>query len=49
MRFEGYEFPVPAGYDEYLKTMYGDYRALPPADKQIARHDYRVYWRKGTA
>ena len=49
LRFEGYEFPVPAGYDEYLKTMYGDYRALPPADKQVARHDYRVYWRKGTA
>lgn len=46
MQFEGHEFPVPAGYDAYLATMYGEYRTLPPAEKQIGRHDYRVYWRE---
>lgn len=46
MMFEDHVFPVPAGYDEYLKTMYGDYHTLPPPEKQVHRHDYQVYWRK---
>jgi len=45
MLFEKKLFPVPVCYDEYLKNMYGDYNTLPAKDEQIARHDYRVYWR----
>lgn len=27
-------------YDEYLKHMYGDWKKLPPKEKQITHHDY---------
>lgn len=27
-------------YDEYLSHLYGDWRKLPPKDKQITHHDY---------
>lgn len=27
--FHGREFPVPVGYDTYLKNLYGDYRQIP--------------------
>lgn len=37
--FEGYEMPIPQGYDEYLKIAFGDYMALPPKEKQIPHHD----------
>lgn len=29
VEFEGYQFPVPRGYDEYLKNLYGDYMQIP--------------------
>ncbi|MEG0229640.1 MAG: LicD family protein, partial [Oscillospiraceae bacterium] len=37
--FEGYDCPVPVGYDVYLKTAFGDYMKMPPKEKQIAHHD----------
>lgn len=37
--FEGYEMPIPQGYDEYLKIAFGDYMTLPPKEKQIPHHD----------
>lgn len=38
--------PLPSGYDLYLKTQYGDYRAMPPVDKQKPSHSlsYRHPW-----
>lgn len=33
--FEDMEIPIMSGYDEYLKTIYGDYMELPPEDKRI--------------
>ena len=30
--FENKQFPVIAGFDEYLKIMYGDYMQLPPEE-----------------
>ena len=27
-------FPIPAGYDEYLTNMYGNYMELPPENKR---------------
>ncbi len=40
--FEGYDFPVPACYDEVLKSQFGDYMQLPPEDQRI-RHDFEAY------
>ncbi len=37
--FEGYQMPVPVGYDKYLKIAFGDYMKLPPKEKQVAHHD----------
>ena len=37
--FEGYEMPLPVGYDEYLKMAFGDYMKLPPKEKQVPHHD----------
>ena len=37
--FEGYEMPLPVGYDEYLKIAFGDYMQLPPKEKQFPHHD----------
>ena len=37
--FEGYQMPVPVGYDKYLKMAFGDYMKLPPKEKQIPHHD----------
>ena len=39
MPFEGELFPIPAGYDEYLKIAFGDYMELPPEEKQVPHHD----------
>ena len=36
--FEDGEFPIPIGYDMYLKTVYGDYMTPPPKDKRENRH-----------
>lgn len=32
--FEGFKFPAPVGYDEYLKTAYGNYMEFPPVEKR---------------
>lgn len=37
--FEGYEMPIPVGYDRYLKMAFGDYMVLPPKEMQIPKHD----------
>ncbi len=38
--FEGHMFPIPVGYDTYLKMAFGDYMTLPPKEKQICHHEY---------
>ena len=43
--FEGLKVPVLKGYDEYLKCQYGNWRELPPIEKQVAAHGYKVYWK----
>lgn len=34
MEFEGYTFPVPTKWHEYLTVVYGDYMKLPPPEKR---------------
>lgn len=43
--FEGMKCPAPAGYDIYLRSLYGDYRMDPPADKQKTHHNFTA-WKK---
>lgn len=42
MQFEDEEFPVPCGYDAFLRARYGNYMELPPADKRRI-HSYAAY------
>ncbi|MEZ4357071.1 MAG: LicD family protein [Eubacteriales bacterium] len=37
--FEGFMLPIPAGYDKYLKTAFGDYTQLPPEEDRTPKHD----------
>ena len=41
--FEGKSFPAPVGYDTYLRSLYGDYKQDPPADKQKTHHSFKAY------
>ena len=41
-KFRDQEFPVPAGYEEYLTKMYGDYMQLPK-EKDRIYHDFKGY------
>ena len=42
--FEGRKFRAPLDSDTYLRTLYGDYMTLPPADKQVSHHNSQAYW-----
>lgn len=42
--FEGCTFKSLSRYDEYLKTIFGDYMQLPPMDQRV-RHPLEMYWR----
>ncbi len=41
--FEDATVPVPAGYDEILRTDFGDYMQLPPAEMQKPHKTYSIY------
>lgn len=43
--FEQTTFMVASGYDEILKTVYGDYMKLPPKEQRITHHDFNAYWK----
>ncbi len=45
MPFEGREYRIPVGFDEYLSTIYGDYMTPPPKEKQITHHVSKAYWK----
>lgn len=43
--FEGHLFKIPVGYDECLKTIYGDYMKLPPIEQRCSNHDFKAFWK----
>lgn len=43
VEFEGKEYPIPIGFDSYLKKLYGNYKLDPPLDKQVTHHNYVAY------
>ena len=45
MKFEGFLFSIPQGYHNVLSQLYGDYLKLPPIEKRITHHDFKVYWK----
>lgn len=44
MDFEGKKYSAPAGYDEFLRKIYGDYMKMPPADEQIPHHSFKAWY-----
>ena len=38
LKFENVECPAPVGYDDFLKSTYGDYMKLPPIEKRVGYH-----------
>ncbi len=44
MPFEDRTFSVFAGWEEYLRCVYGDYLQLPPEDQRKGHHYDKAYW-----
>ena len=42
--FEGKDYCIPVGFDDYLSTIYGDYMTLPPKEKRYSTHSLKEYW-----
>lgn len=40
--FGSRKLPIPSGYEDYLKGLYGDYMKLPSKEKQKPRHIYQI-------
>lgn len=45
VEFEGHKFFAIANWEEYLKGTYGDYMTLPPEDKRVTHHQFKIYHR----
>lgn len=45
MQFEDRLFRGMKDYDEYLSNAYGDWRKLPPKEKQIPHHIFNAWWK----
>lgn len=45
MEFENVMVKAPAGWDKYLRNMYGNYMQLPPVEKRVTQHHFIPYWK----
>ena len=39
VEFEDVKLPIPIGYDQYLRIVFGDYMKMPPEEKRVPQHD----------
>lgn len=46
MEFEGQEYPMMSGYDNFLSTSYGDYMQIPPENERVHHIGYYVDYEK---
>ncbi len=44
--FETDSYNAPERWDEYLTVAYGNYMELPPAEKRVSNHSFKVYWKE---
>ena len=42
--FEGHQFCIPKGFDQYLTQCYGNYMELPPEEERIT-HQFEAEWK----
>ena len=45
VEFEGFSYPAPSNFEEYLTNHYGNYLELPPLDKRV-NHEFESYWKE---
>lgn len=43
--FENRKFMAVAGFDEYLRSEFGDYMQLPPEEERVPKHGFKAYWK----
>lgn len=41
--YEGFKFPIPSGYDNVLKEVFGNYMDLPPVEKRGVQHSHYIF------
>ena len=46
LKFGESKFFAPAGYDRYLRCLYGEYEMDPPVEKQKSHHQIDVWWKE---
>lgn len=46
VEFEGKYYKAPIGYDEWLRSFYGDYMQLPPEEKRVSHHTYKAFYKE---
>lgn len=46
LEFERKKYLAPAGYDNILSQLFGDYLKLPPIEKRVPHHAYEAYWKE---
>lgn len=45
VEFEGRKYKAPVGYDQWLRSFYGDYMKLPPEEKRVSHHRFEAYYK----
>ena len=44
LEFEGLSLKAPIGYDQWLRSFYGDYMILPPVEKRVSTHQFEAFY-----
>ena len=45
LEFEGRKYLAPAGADQYMHRLFGDYMKLPSEDKRVSHHRFKAYYK----